>query len=78
MAKVLTTPLVAMVQYFVYGIGMRKAVKITLGVACIGVLMATFKEVSVAPFGTFVALTSVLVTAIYQVVWLFCVVKIIN
>ena len=67
MAKVLTTPFVGLIQHFVYGIGMRWSVRITLGVACIGVLLATFEEVQVSLIGTTLALASVCVTAIYQV-----------
>jgi solute carrier family 35 protein E3 len=67
MAKVLTTPFVGLIQHFVYGIGMRWSVRVTLGVACIGVLLATYEEVRVSVLGTTLALASVCVTAVYQV-----------
>lgn len=68
MAKVLTTPFVALLQWLGYGTSMRPPIKVALGLTCIGVLGATLKEVAVSPVGTCVAFASILVTALYQVV----------
>jgi len=67
MMKVLTTPLVGLIQYCVYGVEMKRSVRVTLGITCIGVLAATLKEVAVSPTGSALAFASVAVTAIYQV-----------
>lgn len=67
MAKVLTTPIVALIQYFAHGIQMPSNIKITLGITCVGVLAATAKEVVVSLVGTGIALLSVFITALYQV-----------
>lgn len=67
MAKVLTTPIVAVIQGMFYGGQMKNGIKATLGLTCLGVLGATLKEVTVSTVGTLVALLSVFVTAWYQV-----------
>ncbi len=67
MMKVLTTPIVALIQFIAYRIGMANNVKWALGLTCVGVLAATLKEVAVSPLGSGIAILSVLVTAVYQV-----------
>jgi solute carrier family 35 protein E3 len=67
MMKVLTTPIVAFIQFFGYGIEMKGKVKVALGLTCIGVLGATMEEVTVSVLGSSVAFISVFVTAMYQV-----------
>lgn len=68
MVKVLTTPCVAMIQWSCYGVSFRLPVVMTLFVTCVGVVIATFTEVSLRRVGLFFALSAVLITAIYQVV----------
>lgn len=67
MVKVLTTPIVAVIQYSVFRINMDRKIKLTLGLTCVGVLAATAKEVTVSATGSLIAFLSVLVTAVYQV-----------
>lgn len=67
MMKVLTTPIVALIQFFGYGIGMQRGIRLALGFTCIGVLVATAEEVAVSFLGSGVAFVSVFVTALYQV-----------
>lgn len=67
MMKVLTTPIVALIQFFGYSIDMQHNIKLALGFTCIGVLVATMEEVTVSLLGSAVAFLSVFVTALYQV-----------
>jgi hypothetical protein len=68
MAKVLTTPCVALIQFSCYGIKLKSSVVATLLVTCLGVIIATFTEMSLSMVGLGFALSAVLVTAMYQVV----------
>lgn len=68
MAKVMTTPCVALIQYFFYSVSFTLPVIATLVVTCVGVIVATFAEVNLSPIGLFFAASSVLVTALYQIV----------
>lgn len=71
MAKVLTTTGVALIQYFFHGVRFRGSVIGSLAVTCVGVMIATFTDVTVNMRGTMVALLAVIVTSFYQVVrWL--------
>ncbi|PJF19785.1 DUF250 domain-containing protein [Paramicrosporidium saccamoebae] len=67
MAKVLTTPCVALIQFSCYGMKFEPSVVTTLLVTCLGVVIATFTEVSLGMVGLGFALSAVLVTAMYQV-----------
>ena len=68
MVKVMTTPLVVLIQTSFYGQPTKPSVQVTLSATCIGVLIATATEVNLTWTGLAVAGIAVLVTAVYQVV----------
>lgn len=68
MAKVLTTPCVATIQYLWYRTTFKPPVIATLLITCAGVMIATFTEVNLNLVGLSFALCAVLITSFYQVV----------
>lgn len=68
MAKVLTTPCVAAIQWYKYSISIKPSIQLTLWITCIGVIIATFAEVNLKLSGFLVAMIAVLITALYQIV----------
>lgn len=65
--KVLTTPLLVIIQTFFYQKTFSTKVKLSLTVTCIGVAIATGSDSQANFFGTFVALSALLVTCLYQI-----------
>lgn len=70
MAKVLTTPGVALIQFFFHGIRFRGSVMASLAVTCVGVMITTFTDITFNVKGMIIALAGVVVTSFYQVVCL--------
>lgn len=65
--KVLTTPLLVVLQTLYFQKTFSTKVKLSLAVTCIGVAIATGSDSQATLFGTFVALSALLVTCIYQI-----------
>jgi solute carrier family 35, member E3 len=68
MAKVMTTPIMAILQFAFYGKKFSRAILTTLAVVCIGVCLATATEIKLTLVGFSVALAACFVTAIYCIV----------
>ncbi|KAK9694750.1 hypothetical protein K7432_013295 [Basidiobolus ranarum] len=67
MAKVLTTPCIAILQTVFYQKTFSTSIKLSLAVICFGVGIASVTDVSLNWVGTFFALAGVLVTSLYQI-----------
>ncbi|RKP27535.1 triose-phosphate transporter family-domain-containing protein [Syncephalis pseudoplumigaleata] len=67
MAKVLTTPAVALIQFLFYGKTFARPTIISLAVICLGVGIANVTDVQMNFVGTVYALAGVVVTSLYQV-----------
>ncbi|KAI8049211.1 triose-phosphate transporter family-domain-containing protein [Syncephalis plumigaleata] len=67
MAKVLTTPAVAIIQFLFYSKTFTRPTIISLAVICLGVCIASVTDVQMNFVGTVFALAGVLVTSLYQV-----------
>ncbi|KAG5481277.1 hypothetical protein CUR178_06528 [Leishmania enriettii] len=65
--KVLTTPILVVIQTLFYQKTFSVKVKLSLTVTCIGVCLATISDTSTTFGGTMVALSAVLITSIYQI-----------
>ncbi|EPY36472.1 solute carrier family 35, member E3 [Strigomonas culicis] len=65
--KVLTTPFLVVIQTLFYHQKFSKHVVLSLGVICVGVIIATFNDTKTTISGTLVALSAVLVTCMYQI-----------
>ena len=65
--KVLTAPLLVIIQSFFYGQTFSTKIKVSLAVTCTGVALATGSDTEANAFGTFVALSALLITAQYQI-----------
>jgi solute carrier family 35, member E3 len=65
--KVLTTPLLVIIQTLFYHKTFSTKVKLSLTITCIGVAIATGSDSQANLFGTFVALSALLVTCMYQI-----------
>ncbi|KAK7197936.1 Triose-phosphate Transporter family [Novymonas esmeraldas] len=65
--KVLTTPLLVVIQTFFYDKTFSRKVKLSLAVTCVGVAIATVSDASATFIGTAVALSALLVTCMYQI-----------
>lgn len=65
--KVLTTPLLVVIQTFYYGKTFSMKVKVALGITCVGVALATVSDTSANFVGTIVALSALLITCMYQI-----------
>ena len=68
MAKVMTTPIMAFLQFACYGKRFTRGILATLGVVCVGVCLATATEFTLTALGFFVAFSACVVTAIYSIV----------
>ncbi len=64
--KVLTTPVVVVLQKSFYGIVVEQKLQMCLGVICFGVAIATVSDFSVNAAGTFWAVMGLVSTAFYQ------------
>lgn len=68
MAKVMTTPIMALLQFAFYGKRFSLGILATLGVVCVGVCLATATEITLTLVGFSIALAACFVTAIYSIV----------
>ncbi|KAI8906359.1 triose-phosphate transporter family-domain-containing protein [Gorgonomyces haynaldii] len=66
-AKVLTTPTVLLIQFVFYKIRFQREILLSLGVTCIGVVVAGLTDVQFNWFGCFLALAGVLAASLYQI-----------
>jgi solute carrier family 35 protein E3 len=65
--KVLTTPLIVIIQTTWFGETFPLNIKLSLAITCLGVAIASFTDPEVNPLGTFIALSALLVTSMYQI-----------
>lgn len=65
--KVLTTPLLVIIQTIFYGQTFSTKIKESLAVICLGVIIATVTDSEANFLGTMVALSALLVTCMYQI-----------
>lgn len=68
MAKVMTTPIMAFLQFAFYSKKFSRAILASLAVVCVGVCLATATEIKLTLVGFSVALAACFVTAIYSIV----------
>jgi solute carrier family 35, member E3 len=68
MAKVMTTPIMAGLQFAFYRKRFSRSILLTLGVVCVGVCLATATEFTLTVAGFSIALAACFVTAIYSIV----------
>lgn len=65
--KVLTTPLLVIIQTLFYGETFSTKIKLSLGLTCVGVLITTITDTQANLPGTLIALSALLVTCMYQI-----------
>ena len=65
--KVLTTPLIVVIQTLFYGETFSVKIKLSLALTCVGVAIATVTDSEANMIGTLVALSNLVVTSIYQI-----------
>jgi solute carrier family 35 protein E3 len=65
--KVLTTPLIVFIQSTWWGETFSAKIKLSLALTCIGVAIGSVTDAEANLFGTFVALSALLVTCMYQI-----------
>lgn len=65
--KVMTTPVIASIEYFVYGRDLHWKLKLALVPICIGVIMATVSDLSFNFTGLIFAILGILSTSYYQI-----------
>lgn len=65
--KVLTTPLIVMIQSTWYGETFPLNIKLSLVLTCVGVAIASFTDPHATLHGTAIALSALLVTSMYQI-----------
>jgi len=65
--KVLTTPVIMVLQLVFFQQPSNMPTVLTLGIVCAGVLIATVTDVSATTFGTFIALSGTVITSFYQI-----------
>lgn len=65
--KVMTTPVIASIEYFVYGKDLHWKLKLALLPICIGVIMATVTDLSFNFTGLIFAILGILSTSYYQI-----------
>lgn len=68
MAKVMTTPIMAALQFAFYSARFSKPVLACMAVICLGVCLATATEIQLTLLGFSMALAACTVTAIYSIV----------
>lgn len=68
MAKVMTTPIMALLQFTFYGKRFTRGILATLGLVCVGVCLATATEFTLTLVGFSIAFAACFVTAIYSIV----------
>eukprot|EP00744_Colponema_vietnamica_P000628 GILI01001103.1.p1 GENE.GILI01001103.1~~GILI01001103.1.p1 ORF type:complete len:340 (-),score=88.00 GILI01001103.1:177-1196(-) len=65
--KVLTTPLLVVIQTLFYGETFSTPIKLSLGLTCVGVLITTLTDSQANFFGTMIAASALLITCMYQI-----------
>lgn len=65
--KVLTTPLLVIIQTLFYGESFSTPIKLSLGLTCVGVVITTVTDSQANLFGTMVAASALLITCMYQI-----------
>jgi len=65
--KVLTTPVIAVIEYFIYSKALTQPLMASLTIVCLGVGISSATDVELNLAGTIVALSGVLVTSFYQI-----------
>lgn len=65
--KVLTTPLIALIQVLCYDVTFSLPIKLALTTICVGVAIATVTDTEANALGTLVASSALLVTSMYQI-----------
>ena len=65
--KVLTTPLIVVIQTLFYGEKFATNIKLSLLLTCVGVAIATASDSEANMLGTIVALSALLITCMYQI-----------
>jgi solute carrier family 35 protein E3 len=66
-AKILTTPCIAAMQYYLYHTVFSYRIKLTLTIICLGVAIASITDLELNLVGTVIALLAVFVSSLYQV-----------
>ncbi|KEG13088.1 solute carrier family 35, member E3 [Trypanosoma grayi] len=67
LVKVLTTPLLVIMETFIYRQSFSAKIKLSLGVICLGVAIATVTDSEVTLGGAIIAFSALLVTCQYQI-----------
>lgn len=65
--KVLTTPVIVIIQFVLFGVPLHNKLKLALVPICLGVAMATVNDVEVNFVGTFWAIAGIISTSFYQI-----------
>lgn len=65
--KVLTTPIIVVIQTMFYGESFGVRIKLSLALTCVGVGIATASDSEANMLGTVVALSALLITCMYQI-----------
>ena len=65
--KVLTTPLLVVIQTLFYGETFSSPIKLSLGLTCVGVIITTVTDSQANFFGTMIAASALLITCMYQI-----------
>lgn len=68
MAKIMTTPMLALLQFAFYKKRFSRPILAAIGVICAGVLLATATEVKLTFLGLMIAMAACFATAIYYIV----------
>ena len=67
MAKVLTTPTIVVIQTLYFKRSFSLWIQVSLAVTCVGVMIASYSDVTVNLVGTLFALMGVLTASLYQI-----------
>jgi len=65
--KVLTTPVIVVIQLLLFGVALHNRLKVALIPICVGVAMATVSDVEVNMPGTIFAVAGIISTSMYQI-----------
>lgn len=68
MAKIMTTPMLALLQFLFYKKRVSRQILAAIAVICAGVLLATATEVKLTFLGLIIAMAACFATAIYYIV----------
>lgn len=67
LVKVLTTPMIVVIQTIWYNETFSLKIKLSLAVTCVGVIIGTVTDTEANLIGTIVALSALLITSLYQI-----------